>query len=175
VASWTLRARPQATVAFRLKAGDVADRAGIDVQTLRYYERLGLLDAPVRSTGNHRLYTGETVQRLLFIKKAQALGLSLAEVRGILQAEPDGARRCDAVAGLLRIQRDRIRESLRDLEVRRSMVEQAIETWDRERVCGHRAPCRGAFCHLIEQCVEPDTLRPPGAEALNPSRHPGRA
>jgi DNA-binding transcriptional MerR regulator len=143
------------TMAFCLKAGEVAGRASIDVQTLRYYERLQLLDAPERSAGNHRLYSRETVQRVLFIKRAQTLGLSLADVRGILQAEREGSRRCDTVARLLRIQLDLIRESLRDLERRRGLVEQAIESWDRERVSEHGAPCRGSFCHLIEQCAEP--------------------
>jgi DNA-binding transcriptional MerR regulator len=143
-------------MAFCLKAGDVAAQATVNVQTLRYYERLRLLDAPQRSTGNHRLYTSETIQRVLFIKRAQALGLSLAEIRGILQAEREGARRCNAVVHLLRIHLDLLAESLRDLEARRRMIEEAIEAWDGERVSGYGA-CRGTFCHLIERCFEPST------------------
>ena len=155
----------EGTVAAWLKASDVAAQASISVQALRHYERLNLLDVPQRSTGNHRLYTSETVQRLLFIKKAQALGLSLGEIRGILRAEREGARRCDAVAQLLRVHLELVTESLRDLEVRRRLIAQAIEAWDGERVSGRSGRCRGAFCHLIEQCADAGTRAHPHSSA----------
>jgi MerR family transcriptional regulator, mercuric resistance operon regulatory protein len=69
-----------------LRTGEVADRAGVNVQTLRYYERRGLLAAPDRSIGGHRLYPPDTVALLQVIKAAQRLGFTLDEVAELLDA-----------------------------------------------------------------------------------------
>ena len=68
-----------------LRSGQVATAAGVNRQTLRYYERRGLLAAPVRSPGGHRLYPPETVTVLRVIKATQRLGFSLDEVGGLLE------------------------------------------------------------------------------------------
>jgi DNA-binding transcriptional MerR regulator len=57
-----------------LRVGAVAKAAGVGVQTLHYYERLGLLPKPKRSATNYRLYSAEAIRRVRFVKKAQALG-----------------------------------------------------------------------------------------------------
>ncbi|GAA0904213.1 Hg(II)-responsive transcriptional regulator [Virgisporangium ochraceum] len=69
-----------------LRTGEVAERAGVNIQTLRYYERRGLLAAPVRSIGGHRLYPPDTVALLNVIKAAQRLGFTLDEVADLLDA-----------------------------------------------------------------------------------------
>lgn len=66
-----------------LKVGEVAKRVSLGVQTLHFYERSGLLPKPKRSAANYRLNSNETVRRVWFIKKAQALGLTLDEIREI--------------------------------------------------------------------------------------------
>jgi MerR family mercuric resistance operon transcriptional regulator len=68
-----------------LRRGQVAEAAGVNVQTLRYYERRGLLREPQRSLGGHRLYPSETVTLLRVIKAAQRLGFTLGEVAGLLE------------------------------------------------------------------------------------------
>ena len=68
-----------------LRRGQVAEAAGVNVQTLRYYERRGLLREPERSLGGHRLYPSETVTLLRVIKAAQRLGFTLAEVAELLE------------------------------------------------------------------------------------------
>ena len=68
-----------------LRSGQVANAAGVNVQTLRYYERRGLLDAPDRSLGGHRLYPPEAVTVLRVIKAAQRLGFTLDEVADLLE------------------------------------------------------------------------------------------
>lgn len=70
----------------RLRTGEVAERAGVNIQTLRYYERRGLLAEPVRSNGGHRLYPPDTVGLLNVIKAAQRLGFTLDEVAELLDA-----------------------------------------------------------------------------------------
>jgi len=67
-----------------LRSGQVAAAAGVNLQTLRYYERRGLLAEPARTQGGHRIYPPETVTMLQVIKAAQRLGFSLAEVADLL-------------------------------------------------------------------------------------------
>ncbi|AUH41277.1 MerR family transcriptional regulator [Streptomyces sp. CMB-StM0423] len=81
-----------------LRSGQVAAAAGVHVQTLRYYERRGLLPAPARSNGGHRLYGEDAVTALRVIKAAQRLGFTLAEVADLLAA--GRRRRGGTAAGL---------------------------------------------------------------------------
>ena len=67
-----------------LRTGEVAEQAGVHIETLRYYERRGLLAKPVRSIGGHRLYPPDTVGLLNVIKAAQRLGFTLDEVAELL-------------------------------------------------------------------------------------------
>ena len=68
----------------RLTIGEVAKRAAVHIETLRYYERQGLVARPPRSKSNYRLYPEETVRRVQFIKRAQQLGFSLKEIQELL-------------------------------------------------------------------------------------------
>jgi redox-sensitive transcriptional activator SoxR len=82
-----------------VRVGEVAERAGVNVETLRYYERRGLLPAPQRTPSGHRRYDEETVRFLVAIKEAQAVGFTLAEVAEYLRA----ARRSGAPSETLRV------------------------------------------------------------------------
>jgi MerR family copper efflux transcriptional regulator len=75
----------------RLTIGEVAKQAHVHIETLRYYERTGLIASPPRSESNYRLYPQETVRRVQFIKRAQELGFSLKEITALLalRATPD--------------------------------------------------------------------------------------
>jgi MerR family mercuric resistance operon transcriptional regulator len=64
-----------------LTIGDVAKQAKVRIETLRYYEREGLVASPPRSPSNYRLYPEDTVRRVQFIKRAQELGFSLKEIK----------------------------------------------------------------------------------------------
>ena len=68
----------------RLTIGEVAKQAHVCIETLRYYERTGLVVSPPRSESNYRLYPQETVRRVQFIKRAQQLGFSLKEITELL-------------------------------------------------------------------------------------------
>jgi MerR family mercuric resistance operon transcriptional regulator len=74
--------------------GAVAKQANVHVETLRYYERRGLVARPLRSVANYRLYPAETVRRVRFIKHAQALGFSLKEIRELLALRAAPRARC---------------------------------------------------------------------------------
>jgi Cu(I)-responsive transcriptional regulator len=79
-----------------MRIGTVAMQSGVNVQTLRFYERQGLVAPPERSTGGYREYEPDTVQVVRFIRRAKELGFSLAEIRGLLDLRamerPDRAR-----------------------------------------------------------------------------------
>jgi Cu(I)-responsive transcriptional regulator len=72
-----------------LTSGQAAKAAGVGVETLRFYERKGLLPKPVRKTSGYRVYTPESVDRLAFIKRAQRLGFTLKEVKDLLRLRDD--------------------------------------------------------------------------------------
>ena len=77
-----------------LTTGQVADHAGVNLQTIRYYERKGLLPKPPRGPSGYRQYSGDHVSRVRFIKRAQELGFTLSEVAELLslRADPAGDR-----------------------------------------------------------------------------------
>src|ERR671933_1356058 len=84
-----------------MRIGEVAERAGVNVETLRYYERRGLLPEPPRSEGGHREYGADTVRFVRAVKEAQSLGFSLAEIEEYLRL----ARRDPRTAAELSLER----------------------------------------------------------------------
>lgn len=84
-----------------LTVGRLAARAGVRTDTIRYYEREGLLPSPQRTSGEHRRYDERALDRLLFIRGAQRLGLRLAEIRRLLEVRDTGVCACEPAATLL--------------------------------------------------------------------------
>jgi MerR family mercuric resistance operon transcriptional regulator len=74
-----------------LTIGKLAEQAGVNVETIRYYQRRGLLDEPKKPHGGYRRYPSDTAKRVRFIKRAQALGFTLEEVSGLLRLDATGA------------------------------------------------------------------------------------
>ncbi len=68
----------------RLSRGVLSKRTGCNIETVRYYERVGLMPDPVRSEGGHRLYSEEHVRRLRFIRRCRELGFTIEEIRALL-------------------------------------------------------------------------------------------
>jgi DNA-binding transcriptional MerR regulator len=110
-----------------LRTGEVAERAGVNIQTLRYYERRGLLAAPARSLGGHRIYPPGTVDLLHVIKAAQRLGFTLDEVADLLDA---GRRRRHPAPDLRRRALDKIAEvdrRIADLTAIRATLTEVVD------------------------------------------------
>jgi DNA-binding transcriptional MerR regulator len=85
-----------------LTMAQVGALSGIPPDTMRYYERIGLVPPPARTTGDHRRYGAEVIDRLLFIRGAQRLGLHLAEIRELLEVRDTGVCACEPAEELLR-------------------------------------------------------------------------
>ncbi|MEZ4451867.1 MAG: helix-turn-helix domain-containing protein [Nannocystaceae bacterium] len=92
----------KATSQSRVTRGALAASTGVGAETIRYYEQIGLLAAPERSSRGYRLYTPAHEQRLLFIRHARELGLSLDAVRELLTLANDRLRSCARVDRLVR-------------------------------------------------------------------------
>ena len=114
-----------------LTIGRVASAAGVNVETVRYYQRSGLLAEPPRPAGSVRRYTAETVARLRFIKRAQELGFSLADIRRLLAlGDPQTCGKARALAaGKLSL----VVARQADLERLRRVLEALIERCDASR------------------------------------------
>lgn len=81
--------------------GELAQRAGVNRETLRYYERRGLLRPSRRSASGYRLYDSAAAERLSFIKRAQAFGFTLDEISVLLGLRPESPRSCRRVLNIL--------------------------------------------------------------------------
>lgn len=127
-----------------LKIGDVSKRSGIGIEALRFYEKSGLLDKPSRTYSGYRVYGEEVLERLSFIKRAQALGFSLDEIRQIVDDARKGESPCDEVREIVRRRMEELDERLRELHRYRKELKSTLEEWDKVG----RAP--GHICGLIE-------------------------
>ncbi|MBK8174762.1 MAG: Hg(II)-responsive transcriptional regulator [Rhodospirillales bacterium] len=103
-----------------LTIGKLADAAGLNIETIRYYQRRGLLDEPVKPPGGHRRYSAEDTKRLRFIKRAQGLGFTLSEVAGLLRLEQGCA--CAETRALAACKLALIEQKIADLAVMRRVL-----------------------------------------------------
>jgi DNA-binding transcriptional MerR regulator len=84
-----------------MRIGEIAVRSGVSTKTIRYYESIGLLDEPERTASGYRDYTEEAVERLGFIREAQASGLTLTEITSVLELKAAGTSSCEHTRALL--------------------------------------------------------------------------
>ena len=114
-----------------LTIGRVAEAAGINVETIRFYQRLGLLDEPERPSGGVRRYGVEFVARLRFIKRAKQLGFSLAEVQRLLVLEDPQS--CGKARSLAAEKLALVENRIADLERMRSVLTDLVARCDVRR------------------------------------------
>ncbi len=98
-----------------LTRGTLAKRCGINRETVRFYERSGLLPEPARSEGNYCLFDEQAVDRLNFIRKAQAAGFSLDEIRSLLSFKFDQASTCGDISVIVQSKIDAIDQKIESL------------------------------------------------------------
>lgn len=138
-----------------LTIGAFAKAAGVNVETIRFYQRKGLLPEPDKPYGSIRRYGRADVARVRFMKSAQRLGFSLGEIGELLQLE-DGAH-CEQASNLAASKLNDVREKLADLT--------CIEAVLSELVCACTAAKGKVFCPLIASLHEELTVGPADAMA----------
>ncbi len=106
-----------------LTRGEVAQKVGIGIETLRFYERKGLIPEPPRSDSGYRLYPQHIISRLLFIKRAQELGFSLKEISELLDLRVDPSTTCADVKEQAQAKIADVQQKIRDLQKMRKALE----------------------------------------------------
>jgi DNA-binding transcriptional MerR regulator len=161
-----------------VKIGKLAKQAGVNVQTVRFYERRGLLPEPPRRESGYRIYGPEDLHRLRFIRQAKALGFSLEEIREILRMRAQGACPCGRVVSLAERHLGEVRQTIRRLAAFESELARALKKWKNS---GQAKLAANEFCVLIERATE--TVKKGGAthrsragssNAIRPSSARGR-
>jgi DNA-binding transcriptional MerR regulator len=124
-----------------MKIGELASATATKVETVRYYEKIGLLPPPERTAGNYRAYGSDHLARLSFIRRARDLGFTLESVRELLTLSDDKSQSCEAVDGIARVHLDEIDRKIGDLSALRTELDRVIGS------CRHGTV---ADCKIIE-------------------------
>lgn len=114
-----------------LRIGELATKAGVTIDTVRYYERRRLLPRAARTAGRFRVFAPEAVERIRFIKQAQEIGLSLEEIRELL-TDGGGADKCRRVSELLRAKLDELETRLKAMQNFRRTLARHLAACERE-------------------------------------------
>ncbi|MCT7972339.1 heavy metal-responsive transcriptional regulator [Laspinema olomoucense] len=133
-----------------LKIGEVSATSGLPVKTIRYYEEIGLLEPTVeRADSGYRIFDSTVLNRLAFIKRSQSLGLTLTEIKDILQVHDRGELPCGEVRHHLEAKVAAIDEQIRSLETLRSELQGILKGWQEH-------PPDDQIAHTICPNIQPD-------------------
>jgi MerR family mercuric resistance operon transcriptional regulator len=132
--------------------GQLARAVGIPTSTVRYYERVGLLRPDSRSTGNYRLYGDESVERLKFIRAAQATGFTLEDVTVLLDFREDDSGCCQEVQKLIELRLFDVKKRMDDLRHVQSVLKSSLEKCRKTEQQGH--------CQVIDRLTATATRKP---------------
>ncbi len=113
-------------MAHQLTIGRVAEATGCKVQTIRYYEQIGVLPPPDRSGGNQRVYENDHISRLIFIRHARELGFPLKAIRELLSLGDDPDQSCDAADAIARDQLTQVNQRLARLQSLKAELERMV-------------------------------------------------
>jgi len=127
-----------------LKIGDVSKQTGIGIETLRFYEKAGILDRPARTESGYRLYEPGVLERIAFIRQAQVLGFTLEEIRQLIEHKRAGENPCSHVRQIVRRRLDELDEKLKQMQSFRNELAKNLEEWES---VGEK---KGHVCGLIE-------------------------
>jgi MerR family mercuric resistance operon transcriptional regulator len=125
--------------------GDLARRTGVNAETIRYFERIGILASPQRTGGGHRVYDQNHVRALSFIRRAKGLGFSSAEVRAIVNLGGPGKATCGEVREIASNHLEHVRTKIADLVEIERLLAMTIER------CSGRPDSECAVIDMIEQ------------------------
>jgi DNA-binding transcriptional MerR regulator len=143
-----------------LQSGELAKLTGVSTDTLRHYERLGLLARPRRTEAGYRLYPTSAVQRVQLVRRALSVGFSLAELIRILRVRDSGGVPCKHVRALAASKLEQINQRLDELLLMRKHVEELIGIWDKRL---DQTP-DGERAGLLEML--PSSLQPPSRKGI---------
>lgn len=110
--------------------GALSKETNVPIKTIRYYEELGLLENAERTNAKYRLYSRKDIDKLLFIKKAKELGLTLADIKSIISCSREGLRPCcDFVQNLFKKKIDEYENKISELKNTKKRLENKLRKW----------------------------------------------
>jgi MerR family transcriptional regulator, Zn(II)-responsive regulator of zntA len=127
-------------------ARDVARATGVSTDTLRHYERKGLLPRVTRTAAGYRQYSAATVERVLLIQRALAVGFSLTDLKRVLGARDRGGAPCRSVRTLVGERLERLNQRIEEMRILRDELGELLAEWDNRLA---RTP-EGKRAHLLE-------------------------
>lgn len=130
-----------------MRIGELAAHSEVSTKTIRYYEAIGLLSPPPRLPSGYRDYDPDVLDRLAFIRAAQAIGLSLGEIRSIMALQEDGVTPCGYVVDLLRSRSAEVERRITELRALQGELHRLVERAETLDPA-HCDPRR--ICHLID-------------------------
>jgi DNA-binding transcriptional MerR regulator len=133
-------------MATALRIGQLAERAGVSADTIRYYERVGLLPRPTRSDNGYRQYGESALRRVHLARNALQFGFSIKEVAGFLGARDSGATPCQQVRAAAGRLADGLDGRIAVLEAARKSIRKTLKAWDKRL---QQTPS-GVRAHLLE-------------------------
>jgi DNA-binding transcriptional MerR regulator len=136
-----------------LKIGELAKQSNVGVGTIRYYESLGLLTPVERSENGYRHYDSEAIDRLQFIKKAQSLQFSLAEIHQVVGVRSHGSPVCPLVKDLLKQKIANLDEQIYRMKSLKEELEAYQDRWESRPLDD---PCSKELCSMIEEVADRD-------------------
>lgn len=140
-----------------LLIGQLAKLVDVKTDTIRFYERSRLLPKPERKPSGYRVYDGAALSRVRFIRKAQALGFSLDEIRRILSLRGGGKKTCDRVLAIAEATLEESERRLSELQTFRDDLKRTVASWKRPK----KQACAAEFCALIESASPAQNGRRP--------------
>ncbi len=129
-----------------LRIGEASARAGVNIQTLRYYERRGLIKAPERGSSGYREYTPETVQLVKLIKRAQKFGFSLNEIKSLLDLCDKNTANCNGLHDVIAAKIADTKEQLAALNEIQQSLKKLLDS------CSSKGPIEN--CPIMKQLNE---------------------
>ncbi len=135
-----------------MRIGTVADRSGVTAKTIRYYEDIGVLDVASRSPNGYRDYPEEVLQRLAFVRSAQAVGLTLAEIRKVIASREKGQAPCDHVLTLVERRSADLDRRISELHQLRGELDALVK---RGRSLNPEDCSAAQVCHIIPSVGSP--------------------
>jgi len=124
----------------------MADEVGITTEAIRYYEKVGLLPAPTRTPSGYRDYNHRALERLRFIRTAQAVGFTLGEIGEILELRDNGETPCDHVRLLIAKHADALHQRIEDLQTMRTDLQQLAAV----AAAAPPTSATATHCHILE-------------------------
>lgn len=128
-----------------MRIGELAARAGVEVQTVRFYEREGLLAMPARTASGYRIYGPTHLERMQFIRHCRSLDMPLADIKRLLALSGDTGVSCDEVNAMVQVHLERVRAKRTALQ----LLEKQLAELNAQCESGHRV----ADCGILEELI----------------------